>query len=55
VGTLVGAIIAVVAGLGIAGGATYLLVDNQSPDAHIEWANVPAANNANGVVNYGRR
>ena len=53
--TLVGAIIAVVAGLGIAGGATYLLVDNQSPDSKVEWTDTPAANNSNGVVNYGRR
>lgn len=54
-GTLIGAIIAVVAGLGIAGGGTYLLVSNESPDATVEWNNVPAANNANGVVDYGRR
>ncbi|MBP2329979.1 hypothetical protein JOF56_010364 [Kibdelosporangium banguiense] len=54
-GTLVGAIIAVVAGLGIAGGGTYLLVDNRAPDSAIEWNNLPAPNNANGIVDYGRR
>lgn len=54
-GTLIGAIIAVVAGLGIAGGGTYLLVDNRSPDSSIEWNDLEAPNGANGIVDYGRR
>ena len=54
-GTLIGAIIAVVAGLGIAGGGTYLLIDNQSPDSSVQWNDLPPANGSNGIVDYGRR
>jgi hypothetical protein len=53
VGTLVAAIIVVVAGLGLAGGGTYLLVSNETPDKTVQFQDAPAANNTNGVVNYG--
>lgn len=54
-GTLIAAIIVVVAGLGLAGGATYLLVDNTMPDNNIQFENAPAPNNTGGVVNYGTK
>ena len=52
-GTLVAAIIVVVAGLGLAGGGTYLLVSKEMPDKTVEFENAPWANNTNGVINYG--
>jgi hypothetical protein len=51
--TLVGVIIAVVAGLGLAGGGTYVLVNNKAPDKGVQFKDAPPANNTNGVVNYG--
>jgi hypothetical protein len=53
VGTLVAAIIVVVAGLGLAGGGTYLLVNNTAPDKTVQFKDAPVANNTNGIVNYG--
>ncbi|SMD21664.1 hypothetical protein [Kibdelosporangium aridum] len=54
-GTLIAAIIVVVAGLGLAGGGTYLLVDNTQPDVAIDFDKAPPPNNSGGVVNYGSR
>lgn len=51
--TLIGAAIAIVAGLAFAGGGTYVLVNSLAPDKAAEFQNAPAANNSNGVVNYG--
>jgi len=51
--TLIGAVIAIVAGLAFAGGGTYALVNSLAPDKAAELQNAPAANNSNGVVNYG--
>jgi hypothetical protein len=51
--TLIGVAVAVVAGLAFAGGGTYLLVGALTPDKAVEFQNAPAANNSNGVVNYG--
>ena len=51
--TLIGAVIAIVAGLAFAGGGTYVLVNSLAPDKAVEFQNAPAANNSNGVVNYG--
>lgn len=51
--TLIGVAIAVVAGLAFAGGGTYLLVTSLTPDKAVQFQNAPAANNSNGVVNYG--
>jgi hypothetical protein len=53
VGTLIGAIIVVVAGLGLAGGGTYLLVETKAPDKTVQFQDAPAANNTNGTINYG--
>jgi hypothetical protein len=50
---LIGVAIAVVAGLAFAGGGTYVLVDSLRPDTPAQFQNAPAANNSNGVVNYG--
>jgi hypothetical protein len=55
VGILIGAIIVVVAGLGLAGGGTYLLVDNTRPDVSVDFEKAPPANNSGGIVNYGSR
>lgn len=52
-GTLVGALIAVVAALGLAGGGTYVLIQSSAPDNSVQFENVPVANNTGGVVNYG--
>lgn len=52
-GTLIGAIIAVVAALGLAGGGTYALIQTTGPDNSVPFDNRPAANNSNGVTNYG--
>lgn len=54
-GTLVGAIIVVVAALGLAGGGTYILVDNTLPDNDAQFENAPPANNSGGTVNYGTK
>jgi hypothetical protein len=51
--TLIGAVIAVVAGLAFAGGGTYVLVNSLAPDKAVEFQKAPAPNNSNGVVNYG--
>jgi hypothetical protein len=53
VGTLVGALIAIVAGLGLAGGGTYVLIESSAPDNTVQFENAPVANNTGGVVNYG--
>jgi hypothetical protein len=53
VGTLVAAIIVVVAGLGLAGGGAYVLVEQVAPDETVQIQQAPPANNTNGVVNYG--
>ena len=52
-GTLIAALIIVVAGLGIAGGGTYVLVDQKQPDNNVDFVHAPPANNTGGVVNYG--
>ena len=54
-GTLIAAIIVVVAALGLAGGGVYVLVDNTEPDSSIQFENAPAPNNTGGVVNYGTK
>jgi hypothetical protein len=51
--TVIGVVIAVVAGLAFAGGGTYALVTSLVPNEAAELQNAPAANNSNGVVNYG--
>jgi uncharacterized protein DUF2613 len=51
--TLIGAVIAVVAGLALAGGGTYALVNSSAPDKAVHFQDAPAANNTNGTVNYG--
>ncbi|WP_394618932.1 DUF2613 family protein [Lentzea sp. JNUCC 0626] len=52
--TLIGAVIAVVAGLAFAGGGTYALVTSLAPDKAVQLENAPAPNNSNpDTVNYG--
>lgn len=52
--TLIGAVIAVVAGLAFAGGGTYALVNNLAPDKTVQLENAPAPNNSDpDTVNYG--
>lgn len=52
--TLIGAVIAVVAGLAFAGGGTYALVSDLVPDEAVQLKNAPAPNNSNpDTVNYG--
>ena len=52
--TLIGAVIAVVAGLAIAGGGTYALVNSLTPDEAVQLENAPAPNNSDpDTVNYG--
>ncbi|RAS69708.1 uncharacterized protein DUF2613 [Lentzea atacamensis] len=52
--TLIGAVIAVVAGLAFAGGGTYVLVSSLAPDEASQLKNAPAPNNSNpDTVNYG--
>jgi hypothetical protein len=53
VGTLVAAIIVVVAGLGLAGGGTYLVVNDRVQQETADLQNAPVPNNTNGIVNYG--
>ncbi|CAM3485815.1 hypothetical protein KIPE111705_10830 [Kibdelosporangium persicum] len=53
--TLIAAIIVVVAGLGLATGGVYVLVENTKPDSNIQFENAPAPNNTGGVVNYGTK
>ena len=52
-GSLTGAVVAVVAALALAAGGTYALVQSSSPDNSVPFENRPDANNTNGVVNYG--
>ncbi|HEX6341955.1 hypothetical protein [Umezawaea sp.] len=51
--TVIGAVVAIVAGLAFAGAGTFVLVNSLAPDRAVEFRNAPEANNANGVVNYG--
>lgn len=52
--TLIGAVIAVVAGLAFAGGGTYVLVNSLTPNETVQLKNAPAPNNSNpDTVNYG--
>ncbi|MCE7010733.1 hypothetical protein LWC34_49215 [Kibdelosporangium philippinense] len=52
-GTLIAVVIVVVAGLGLAGGGTYVLVDRSQPDEKVDFAK--PANNTGNIVNYGSR
>lgn len=53
---MVGAIIAIVAGLALAGGGTYVLVSETAPDNAVPFGDRPLANNEGeaGIVDYGR-
>ena len=52
--TLIGVVIAVVAGLAFAGGGTYALINSNAPDKGVQFKNAPAPNNSDpDTVNYG--
>ncbi len=52
-GKIVGALVAVLAGLAVATGVTFTVTSAASPDSSLDLQTPPPANGANGVVNYG--